>query len=57
MAAAKAWAAYNEEDDWLPLGSVSADPRTVENWINKTYVSGAAREKYRVVKVNIKIQP
>jgi hypothetical protein len=50
-----AFAAFRDEDEWMPLTSIRNDPEAVEHWINKTYMSGAARQQFKVVKIRVKI--
>ena len=51
----EAFAAYREDMDWIPLSSISINPDIVEQWINKTYVSGYARSLCKVVKIRIRV--
>jgi hypothetical protein len=49
-----AYAAYNRDLDWVPLSSIRATPDAVEEWITKTYVSGNARKKLKIIKVSVR---
>lgn len=54
MSNTETYAAYHAGHDWIPLSSIANDPEAVERWINKTYVSGSAREQFTVVRIRIK---
>ena len=49
----EAYAAYNNHHEWIPLSSIKNDPEAVETWINKTYVSGRAREQFRIIRIEM----
>ena len=51
------FAAYRKDADFLPFSSIGASEDYVENWIDRTYVSGIERRKFEVVDICVTVIP
>lgn len=49
-----AHAAYDKENDFMPLSSIRLSPAGVKEWICDTYVGEAAQKNMEVVRISIR---
>jgi len=50
----EAYAAYNPNNDFMPLSSIRFTPGAVKEWIFETYQSASAQKQMQIVKVSIR---